>query len=135
MKIGNWKGTSSLVTFRGLFPDRPKKGQNRGAHRNVYQKTAEFKSPSSDESRKPRRQPDYLHRPNGEAATALWSLPKAMLRGSQRGKGAGMEGPVDEKEPIDSALPYAASGLSPVRSAGGGGSLGRALGPGNAVAE
>lgn len=58
-----------------------------------------------------------------------------MRRRSQRAKGAGMEGPVDEKEPIDSALRCASSGRSPVRSAGGGGSLGRALGPGYAGAE
>src|SRR6202165_5032678 len=129
------KGTSSLVSFRGCFHTDQRKEKNRGAHRNVYQKTTAFKRPSSDESRKQRRQPDYFHRPNGEAAAALWSLPEAMLTDSQCEKGAVMAGSVDETEPIDSALRSASSGVSPVRGAGGGGSLGRALGPGYAGAE
>src|ERR1700694_1947863 len=129
------KGTSSPVSFRGCLQTDQRKETNRGAHRNVYQKTTAFKSPSSDESRKQRRQPDYFPRSNGAAAAALWGLPEAMLTHSQCEKGAGMAGSVDETEPIGSALRSASSVVSPVRGAGGGVSLGRALGPGYAGAE
>ena len=118
-----------------MFPHRPKKGKNRGADRDIYQKTTAFKSPPSDESRKQRRKPDYFHRPNGEAVAALWSLPEAMLTRSQCEEGAGMAGSVDEAESIDSALQSASGGVSAVWGAGGGLSLGRALGASYAGAE
>ena len=112
-----------------------RKEKNRGAHRDIYQKTTTPESPPRDESRNQSRGDEYFHRPNGESAIALRSLREAMLACAQYPERTGMARPIDATNAVNSALSTASGGVCPVWGAGGWLSLGGALGAGDPGTE
>src|ERR1039458_8870000 len=106
----------------------PPKGRDRGAHRNVHQKATGIEGPYRDESGGNRGLHDHPHRPAGESAAALRALPAAMPEGAQRASAAGMARSIDAEIAVEAALPLTSSRMSEVRRAGGGLSLGGAVG-------
>ena len=105
-----------------------RKEEDRGAHRNVSQKATEIESAHRDESGGNREVHDHPHRPTGKSDAALRTLPAAMSKCARRAKAAGVEGSFHAESAVETALPPTSSRMPQVRSAGGGLSLGGAVG-------
>src|ERR1035438_2256266 len=91
----------------------------------------EWRDLDRDESGGNRGLHDHPHRPAGESAAALRALPAAMPEGAQRASVAGMARSIDAEIAVEAALPPTSSRMSEVRRAGGGLSLGGAVGAGH----
>lgn len=105
-----------------------RKDTDRGAHRDLYQKTVAFESVYRDQGGRDRRVHAGLYRPAGKAALALRGLPTAMpevhdIRKEREWRDLSMR-----KLPLKLRYPSAPGGVSPLRSAGGRLSVGQAVG-------
>src|SRR6516225_3840115 len=116
------------IDLISCFRPRNTKGPIRGAHRNLYQKTVAAASPYGEQSGGDCRMHAGADRPVGKEAVALRSLPPAVPRGSRYSPRAGVARFVDAEAAIDLALPSAAGGMSSLWGAGGGVSVGGAVG-------
>src|SRR5205085_11479260 len=105
-----------------------RKDPNRGAHRDLYQKTTAFESSHRDQGGRDPRVHAGVYRPAGKAALALRGLPTAMFGGSRYSQRARVARSVHAEAAIETALPTAPGEVSPLRCAGGRLSMGRAVG-------
>src|SRR3989442_4632154 len=117
----------SIRPFEGWY-SRTRTEEDRGAHRDVHQKTTGVESPSGDEGPGNGGLHDHPHRPAGGSATALRAVPAAMPEGPQHAKEEGVAGSIDAEVAIEAALLAAPGGVPAVRVTSGGFSVGRALG-------
>src|SRR5713101_848796 len=120
----------SIQSFEGCYL-QPSKGRGSSARRNVSQKATGIEGAYGDESGGDREIYDRPHRPAGGTPAALRGLPAAVPQGAQRAQDAGMARSVDAETALETALPPPSSPMPQVRLAGGGLSLGRAVGPGD----
>src|SRR3989442_15686023 len=83
----------SIRPFEGWY-SRTRTEEDRGAHRDVHQKTTGVESPYGDEGRGNGGLHDHPHRPAGGSATALRAVPAAMPEGPQHAKEEGVAGSI-----------------------------------------
>src|SRR5580658_3331617 len=95
----------------------------------IPQKTTGFEGAYRHEGGRDRgRVHGGAYRSSGKTAFALRGLPAAVPGGAQHTKGARVARPLDAESGVEAAVPAAACEVSPLRRAGGGFSVGGALG-------
>lgn len=123
------KSTPHRYTF--VFPTKEYERTNQDAPRNVYQKTVTFESPYGDEGGRALGWRAGAHRPAEAVIVVLWGVPAAMPERSRYARYAGVARSISSEGELETELPPAPGGVSPMRRAGGGLSVGRALGAGD----
>src|SRR5215471_16791045 len=101
------------------------------ARRNVSAKTIGIDGPYRHEGRGDGEVPDRAHRQAGISAAALRGVPAAMPEGTQHAADARVARSVDAEAAAETALPAATGKVPSLWRAGGGFSLGQAVGTGD----